>query len=475
MSRLTERARNDNDDPITAIANAIERAIDNRPDSFTFGTCERRALEVTNEAVRIVLERALQRLADADPLVVHHDVGVYKRHEPATVKYHSLCGPLMVRRWTFRRMGERNGPTIVPLELRAGLMENATPALAYAVAHGYAKAPMRTVEADMRAAGRTPPSRSTLERMATAIGTDAKKCLMEVERRVRAAERLPDGATGISIGMDRTTIPMEEALEETSPSAKSSVVVRYRMGYVGTVAITDAEGEVLKIVRYAVPAHEGGESVARRIMNDVRHALKQNPDIHIGVVQDGAPELWNLVREAFHEAGIAKARYHEVIDIFHLFERIAKGLELVEPNEEIRRAQLARWKKRMLHDDGTIARIANYFEVMVPSMKATWKRHPGRWNDRQHAQLDDLFGGYLLYAEHFRYTKMLERGLPIGSGITEGACKSLIAERAKRSGQRWRKQGISAVMTLRSLVKSDRFDAFWNQFVRRYSPLAPAA
>ena len=40
------------------------------------------------------------------------------------------------------------------------------------------------------------------------------------------------------------------------------------------------------------------------------------------------------------------------------------------------------------------------------------------------------------------YATRRARGLPIGSGITEGACKPLIGDRAKRSGQRWRHRGL---------------------------------
>ncbi len=75
----------------------------------------------------------------------------------------------------------------------------------------------------------------------------------------------------------------------------------------------------------------------------------------------------------------------------------------------------------------------------------------------------------------FRYARLTRLGLHVGSGVTEGACKSLINMRAKRSGQRWHKPGISAVLTLRSLVASERFDAFWTRFSRRYAPLADAA
>ena len=63
--------------------------------------------------------------------------------------------------------------------------------------------------------------------------------------------------------------------------------------------------------------------------------------------------------------------------------------------------------------------------------------------------------------DHFRYASLAEDGLHSGSGVTEGACKFLIAARAKRSGQRWTKKGITAVLALRSLLASERLPQFW--------------
>ena len=48
--------------------------------------------------------------------------------------------------------------------------------------------------------------------------------------------------------------------------------------------------------------------------------------------------------------------------------------------------------------------------------------------------------------------------LPIGSGIVEAACKTLVTERLKRSGMRWGAHGGQAILTLRSLVQSHRFE-----------------
>ena len=54
---------------------------------------------------------------------------IYQRHAPGIVRYFTLCGAVDIERWTDREMGVRNGPTLVPLDLDAGLVERTTPAL----------------------------------------------------------------------------------------------------------------------------------------------------------------------------------------------------------------------------------------------------------------------------------------------------------------------------------------------------------
>ena len=53
------------------------------------------------------------------------------------------------------------------------------------------------------------------------------------------------------------------------------------------------------------------------------------------------------------------------------------------------------------------------------------------------------------------------RHLTIGSGVVEAACKTLVTQRLKRSGMRWRHAGGQAILTLRALVQSSRFDQAW--------------
>jgi hypothetical protein len=56
------------------------------------------------------------------------------------------------------------------------------------------------------------------------------------------------------------------------------------------------------------------------------------------------------------------------------------------------------------------------------------------------------------------YAEMKVQGLPIGTGVTEPACKTLVAQRFKQSGMRWGHEGGQAILNLRGWAQSERFD-----------------
>ena len=56
---------------------------------------------------------------------------------------------------------------------------------------------------------------------------------------------------------------------------------------------------------------------------------------------------------------------------------------------------------------------------------------------------------------------------PIGSGITEAACKTLVKQRLCRSGMRWKEKGAAVVLSLRALMLTpDRWRQFWDKLDR---------
>jgi hypothetical protein len=64
-------------------------------------------------------------------------------------------------------------------------------------------------------------------------------------------------------------------------------------------------------------------------------------------------------------------------------------------------------------------------------------------------------------AQHLRYHEYLADGLPIATGVIEGACRHLIGDRMDITGARWGLEGAEAVLRLRSLRSSGDFGQYW--------------
>jgi hypothetical protein len=74
----------------------------------------------------------------------------------------------------------------------------------------------------------------------------------------------------------------------------------------------------------------------------------------------------------------------------------------------------------------------------------------------------DVCADYLLtYAPYLRYHLALSSGLPIATGVIEGACRHLVNDRMNLTGARWSLVGAEAVLRLRALRSSDDFDDYW--------------
>jgi len=457
----------------------------------TFARRERTLLVVSNEVCRRNLAQELQSQADAlSTKYVRVDGRLYQRHQEGSAHYHSLCGSMHIRRPTYRAVSDRNGATIVPLELSAGLIAKATPALGYRVALGDAQCPGRQWEQQMVASLRTPPSRSTLERMAKTIGTVAKLAMPVLEPLVRKLERLPEQAHAIALGLDRTTVPMEEPrLGSRDPYRKrrkkpyirrkpDPIEVNYRMAYVGTVTLSDAQGTALATFRYSASAEEGPARVVASMMADLQHAQQARRHQHcsplvIAVVQDAAPELWSLLETALRELGISS--WHPVIDRFHLTERLALALQLLPMQKTQREQYLERWRLDLERDDRAIDRIEIELRKRTKGywrMCAVAHRQPVFSDQRT---LDEQLNYIRNHKSKMRYASVRALGLPTGSGTTEGACKSLVMIRAKRCGQRWHTRGINSVLALRSYYMSERLPSFWSAFASHNRPQLNAA
>jgi len=65
------------------------------------------------------------------------------------------------------------------------------------------------------------------------------------------------------------------------------------------------------------------------------------------------------------------------------------------------------------------------------------------------------------YADYMQYGEAIAMGLPIATGVIEGACRHLVKDRMDRGGARWTLSGAEAVLRLRALRVSGDFNAYW--------------
>ena len=74
-----------------------------------------------------------------------------------------------------------------------------------------------------------------------------------------------------------------------------------------------------------------------------------------------------------------------------------------------------------------------------------------------------------------RYFDLKSKGLMIGSGIVEAACKTLVTQRLKQSGMRWSTPGAQAILTPRGWDQSERFDEAWALVAATFQPKSPSS
>jgi hypothetical protein len=79
----------------------------------------------------------------------------------------------------------------------------------------------------------------------------------------------------------------------------------------------------------------------------------------------------------------------------------------------------------------------------------------------ERAPLDKCAEYLLKNRERLDYAQALRGGLPIATGVVEGACRHLVKQRMECSGARWSLQGAEAVLQLRALRMSGDWDGYF--------------
>jgi hypothetical protein len=102
--------------------------------------------------------------------------------------------------------------------------------------------------------------------------------------------------------------------------------------------------------------------------------------------------------------------------------------------------------------------------ALLKEMKRALRRRSPKGEARQ--ELEAAISYFTNYLGKMDYSRYLASHLPIGSGVTEAACKTVVKQRMCGSGMKWKASGAATVLRLRSLVLTD---GRWAQFCSKIS------
>jgi len=140
-----------------------------------------------------------------------------------------------------------------------------------------------------------------------------------------------------------------------------------------------------------------------------------------------------------------------VVDFIHVAQYVWKAAGAFFPGQEFERDRWTRGRLReILRGKASLVAAGMRRSATLRKMAAA-ERKP----------VDECAGYLLHYSPYLQYDKALAKGVPIATGVIEGACRHLVQDRMNLTGARWKLTGAEAVLRLRALRSSNDFDAYW--------------
>ena len=172
------------------------------------------------------------------------------------------------------------------------------------------------------------------------------------------------------------------------------------------------------------------------------------------VLVDGAEHQLDLIRA---EAARRDAEIHVVIDIIHVLEYLwGAAWSLHEAGDPAAEDWVAARALAVLAGDSDRAAQEIAAEAGAAGLAGSQRNGAAacvRYLENKR--------------EFLRYDHALDAGWPIATGVIEGACRHLIADRLDIGGARWGLDGAEAVLTLRAVIASGDFEEYWRFHLKR--------
>ncbi len=408
---------------------------------------EQMARELNRLVTELAYNHAEPKTADALPKHIRFECGLYRRLNQKTRNQHVATRFGKITLWRFAYRDDETGDRcIFPLEMQLGLVEGATPALADRVARYMAET------------GAT--QRRVLERLKQDHGVSwgIKKLLafthvqagrMESFRHAmqvaRVLELLQQARNSkgkckpvLAVGRDGITLRRQpQGFWEVATAA--------------TITVFDRRGKRLGTVYLAYPPELGQGTMTEQLTRLIEDVLEQwtGPLPRLCYVTDAGESetkyFRTVLRRMVHPRSGEKLDWFRIIDYYHAAERITTMAEALFGKETKEGRCWARRMRKLLLKANGPSRVLH----SAAALSSRRELSEGREKDFQRAC------NYIRRRTKFMdYHGYRARHLPIGSGVTEAACKTLFTQRLKLSGMRWKEAGAEAVLRLRVILLS---------------------
>jgi hypothetical protein len=390
------------------------------------------------------VEQAVLEEADIErPAIEHGGMRHYRKYR-GPQEYQCLFGKIEVRRSVYQANGER---TLCPLEVNAGILHHhLTPAAAEFVAYSTAHMVPAELAEFCRRWQYLTPSETVIKHVAAEIGELSEMIPEIYEDKVHEEEgRAPEETSVVTISRDGTAVNIREegwrhaqagSISFYGPKAKNKEGKKKR--------------KRLRTVYLGQMPEERTPTFDEKFKREIDHTLEiLPPRTQLACLADGARGIWKY----FENHPRLKKAVH-INDFWHTAEKLSDvSNALFGKGTEKAKRWYEKYRRILKTETGGVDKVIHsirYYKRIRNIRSSSGReiiRSVLRFLARNRQRMD--------YAEYRR------RGLPIGSGVVEAACKTLVGHRFKRAGMRWSIDGGQKILNLRVAVLSNRWDLFW--------------